>query len=669
MQTRVRMYAAALLVSSFLALVSARIYERCELARDLLKLGVRRDHIATWVCIAYHESRFDTAARNPSSGDHGLLQISEIYWCGAGKACGLPCSALRDDDISDDVECALSIYEEHTRLQGNGFLAWVVYPHYCKHYAKKYLDDCNMSLKDTSYKSEGRARPSYEFNFYPTVNVNFSNPVQSVTYPKGDEPKPLFLSVVSLLRGKYEQDFERDYNRRPKVNWSRFKIDNVDDLKIPDFNKTPDYGFLSPLTTPKPTTFMTTLPSEPQYKPVKPWRIIETNQFRRRMKISNKIFTENNKSKSLNENSFVSSTLRPTTIVGTSINIHNSHSIITVPTRNVFEENTEKSKATCCETTPFATTTPFTTPKLSTPYSSATTRKIYSTSQIHYSNEASLSNKTEKLQNKIKTFWENYSHLTTKSPDLKSISYTENPMKSHTTLSQHALPQSDMTGISERSYLLTTKVDKNQVNALDSDNATSKGKETLYTTLSTNQFTTSKPQSFNSTTIETWRRHRVQNNERLTANILEGDEKPDNSQKSTWSNSSFPEPDQNQNERRQFVTPLTTTPRNLPSSTNSLNITYDAKSTTTVKNILSDTAFKVKPTIQPTLDIKTQVTTENTIFTSPSIPKKTLSIFDLYLNPTKRPQIPNYKFLFSNNFNAKIFSGGTTPSPGKKNIP
>ncbi|CAH2035411.1 unnamed protein product, partial [Iphiclides podalirius] len=189
-QTYGKMYGVALLTSTLLTIAGARFYERCELARDLLKLGIRKDHIATWVCIAYHESRFDTAARNPSSGDHGLLQISEIYWCGAGKACGLPCSALRDDDISDDVQCALTIYEEHTRLQGNGFLAWVVYPNYCKHNPKKYLTDCNFSAKDGSYSMEDRARSTNVYNSYPKVNATLSNSVQSA---------PLVLSYPHFL--------------------------------------------------------------------------------------------------------------------------------------------------------------------------------------------------------------------------------------------------------------------------------------------------------------------------------------------------------------------------------------------------------------------------------------------------------------------------------------
>ena len=36
------------------------------------------------------------------------------------------CSDLIDDDITDDVKCVLTIYNEHEGLSGNGFNAWLV---------------------------------------------------------------------------------------------------------------------------------------------------------------------------------------------------------------------------------------------------------------------------------------------------------------------------------------------------------------------------------------------------------------------------------------------------------------------------------------------------------------------------------------------------------------
>lgn len=100
-----------------------KIYERCELARELYYThDLPYEQIATWVCIAKYESIFNTSAignvNYDGSQDHGLFQISDIYWCsppGKGWVCGLSCAKLENSDISDDVACMKKIYDEHQR--------------------------------------------------------------------------------------------------------------------------------------------------------------------------------------------------------------------------------------------------------------------------------------------------------------------------------------------------------------------------------------------------------------------------------------------------------------------------------------------------------------------------------------------------------------------------
>ncbi|NP_001159495.1 lysozyme precursor [Tribolium castaneum] len=126
--------------------VECKVYDRCELARELKHVHKFPGHqIATWVCIAKHESTFNTSAVNRGSGDHGLFQISDLFWCsppGNGYACNAPCSAFEDDDITDDIACVRRIFKEHSVLSGNGFNAWAVYPLYCKQDASKYIEGC-----------------------------------------------------------------------------------------------------------------------------------------------------------------------------------------------------------------------------------------------------------------------------------------------------------------------------------------------------------------------------------------------------------------------------------------------------------------------------------------------------------------------------------------------
>ncbi|KAF0307885.1 Lysozyme c-1 [Amphibalanus amphitrite] len=115
----------------------AKVFGRCELARKLKALGIPKYQIADWVCLAYHESRYNTAAvgrlNRDGSVDHGLFQISDIYWCDwksnephrrYKNVCRKNCNSFRDNNIADDLICVRKIYMEHQRLQGNGFLAW-----------------------------------------------------------------------------------------------------------------------------------------------------------------------------------------------------------------------------------------------------------------------------------------------------------------------------------------------------------------------------------------------------------------------------------------------------------------------------------------------------------------------------------------------------------------
>lgn len=100
-----------------------KIYERCELARELYYVhSIPFEQVATWVCIAKYESNYNTSAIGNANGDgsmdHGLFQISDIYWCsppGKGWVCGLSCAKLENSDISDDIACMMKIYEEHQR--------------------------------------------------------------------------------------------------------------------------------------------------------------------------------------------------------------------------------------------------------------------------------------------------------------------------------------------------------------------------------------------------------------------------------------------------------------------------------------------------------------------------------------------------------------------------
>lgn len=137
------------------AVVSAKIYKKCELAQELkFKYEFDVKQIPVWVCIAKHESDFNTSAVNRGSGDHGLFQISDLYWCDTkrqGRACSAQCKFFEDDDISDDVDCVKTIFNEHEKISGNGFDAWVVYSIFCKDKNTTFLEECSFYVDSKSF--------------------------------------------------------------------------------------------------------------------------------------------------------------------------------------------------------------------------------------------------------------------------------------------------------------------------------------------------------------------------------------------------------------------------------------------------------------------------------------------------------------------------------------
>lgn len=700
------MYGVALLTSTLLTIAGARIYERCELARDLLKLGVRKEHIATWVCIAYHESRLDTAARNPSSGDHGLLQISQIYWCGAGKACGLPCSALRDDDISDDVECAQTIYEEHTRLQGNGFLAWVVYPNYCKQNPKKYLADCNLSVRDGSL--EGRGRSSQVYDPYPALNSTLSNSVQRMSYLQSDQSLPGYLAIAALVRGKFESDFERDYNYKHKVLQSQSRVSNINNRY---------YDFLAPFTTkrPEPSTTTTTMQPEPYYKPVRPWRVIETNQFRRRMMNFDKTKSENMKELT----KFISTSVSTTPASNINIFTNNKlpNTLSQSPSLNgTFEKEMMILNKTCCISDGVSTHVPnlqkyntyvsFNT-QSSLINSNPTNSKTEITNPTTYWNsysrawptpasnliqitttkkptETSISNSNIKTETTYPSAYRNaYSRSwTTPAPNLKQITTTIKSTKtsisnsSIKTLAHQYGPTvfSPTWTTTNRPFTTTVKEDTLKFDLIPSTGTAPKEKGVFITNISPVEVTTSKTAITTQGTTKGSTVRQLEHQLHNSQNIGSGNKFKTEIPQTTWRrgkswSTAF-------QEVPRFGVEWST-PRNLPPPTvqlyNEGNLSEGVQHTKGVSSVSTQPTrvFNSVPTPYSNVAVDStikQITTEKPLASTTPSTKTTLSIFDLYLNPTKRPQLPNYKFLFSHNSdkNLKIFSGGTTSSPINK---
>ncbi|XP_075810689.1 lysozyme C-1-like [Microtus pennsylvanicus] len=133
--------------------VDAKVYTRCALAKLLKQNGMdgyKGVSLADWVCLAQHESNYNTKATNYNSGgqstDYGIFQINSRYWCNDGKtpkavnACGISCSALLQDDITQAIKCAKRVVSDP-----QGVKAWVAWRTHCQNQdLSKYVKDCGV---------------------------------------------------------------------------------------------------------------------------------------------------------------------------------------------------------------------------------------------------------------------------------------------------------------------------------------------------------------------------------------------------------------------------------------------------------------------------------------------------------------------------------------------
>ena len=85
-------FSAALLALVAVTVSEAKIYNRCDLAYEMIHTyGFASGSISEWICLISHESGYNTAAKGgpnyDGSYDWGLFQVNDYYWCsGSGEA-------------------------------------------------------------------------------------------------------------------------------------------------------------------------------------------------------------------------------------------------------------------------------------------------------------------------------------------------------------------------------------------------------------------------------------------------------------------------------------------------------------------------------------------------------------------------------------------------------
>ncbi|XP_063149066.1 lysozyme C, milk isozyme-like [Candoia aspera] len=139
------------LLSCFVATIQTKIYGRCELAHVLKKNGMDRYEgysLASWICMAFYESGFDTETIDRHKGgtkDYGIFHINSGRWCKENGTlseaiCGIACSELLNPDLKDDIACAKMIVKDPM-----GMAAWGQWKKHCEDQAlSKWVKGCKV---------------------------------------------------------------------------------------------------------------------------------------------------------------------------------------------------------------------------------------------------------------------------------------------------------------------------------------------------------------------------------------------------------------------------------------------------------------------------------------------------------------------------------------------
>ncbi|XP_069809836.1 lysozyme C-3-like [Dendropsophus ebraccatus] len=117
-----------LILAALTATTTSQASDRCMWLDALKKYGLDDKTVASLMCVAHHISNFNKFLVKDNF--HGVFQVSAHAWCQCAKfksqnLCHMECSALRDQNLNDDIKCALTV------VQTQGYTAWYVWKENC----------------------------------------------------------------------------------------------------------------------------------------------------------------------------------------------------------------------------------------------------------------------------------------------------------------------------------------------------------------------------------------------------------------------------------------------------------------------------------------------------------------------------------------------------------
>ncbi|CAH1101236.1 unnamed protein product [Psylliodes chrysocephalus] len=142
------------ILASALVNIDGKVYTKCGLTQELLRIGFSRSLVGNWVCLIESESGRNTAKQTQKANGGtalGLFQINSKEWCkygSPGGKCNMKCEDFIDEDIIDDSSCAKVIWEF------KGFRGWDGWIRSCyqRTYQNRVVNLCLPSTFKTMYK-------------------------------------------------------------------------------------------------------------------------------------------------------------------------------------------------------------------------------------------------------------------------------------------------------------------------------------------------------------------------------------------------------------------------------------------------------------------------------------------------------------------------------------
>ena len=198
---------------SIINLSDGKIFEKCELARELMTYGTTFEDAEKFICMAEYPSGYNTEYNEENS--LGIFNISKNV-CQTETIGGSCCESLMDDNIENDLECAKQ--------------AAVIDP-YCELNAVNYLHDCSLTelndqdSNDPELNEQEQGDANDEMYLSSTEKYEYLDEIMSTSTKKPEE-SPEVSDTEELKKS--------DETKQPQESAGNLNDYDIDEISGPN---------------------------------------------------------------------------------------------------------------------------------------------------------------------------------------------------------------------------------------------------------------------------------------------------------------------------------------------------------------------------------------------------------------------------------------------------